>query len=186
MTDIHNRPSLLGHRVTLRAVQAGDEEFLIKAGRHAEISKMFGEHNPVDRAISRSDAEGWLASQIETPLAWVIAQAGTLIGALRFHSHKADDRRASFAIGLFSLENFDKGLGSEAMSLAFQHGFDALNLHRITPRVLHFNARAIAAYQKLGFEIEGRERQSARIGGEWHDDIIMGLIAPEFTAKKAA
>ena len=59
-----------------------------------------------------------------------------------------------------------------------------MNLHRISLRVLHFNARAITAYQKLGFVIEGRERHSARIGMEWHDDMIMGLLKPEFFAKR--
>ena len=53
-------------------------------------------------------------------------------------------------------------------------------------RVLDFNSRAIAAYEKVGFVIEGRERQAARVGDDWHDDIIMGLIAEDFRLSRAA
>jgi len=49
-------------------------------------------------------------------------------------------------------------------------------------RVLAFNERAIRCDQACGFAVEGRERQSCRIGEERFDDIIMGLLAPEFHA----
>jgi RimJ/RimL family protein N-acetyltransferase len=54
-----------------------------------------------------------------------------------------------------------------------------LGLHRLSVRVLAFNGRAIRAYQKCGFRIEGRERESAWIDGTWHDDLIMGLLADD-------
>ena len=47
-------------------------------------------------------------------------------------------------------------------------------------RVLAINERAIACYRRCGFVEEGREREAARIGDEWHDDIIMGILAHDF------
>jgi RimJ/RimL family protein N-acetyltransferase len=55
-----------------------------------------------------------------------------------------------------------------------------MNLHRVDLRVLAFNDGAIAAYRKWGFVAEGRERESCWLDGQWHDDIIMGLLAAEF------
>jgi RimJ/RimL family protein N-acetyltransferase len=185
MTDTHTKPSLVGRRVTLRAAKAGDEEYLVSAGRHAEIVKMYGEDNPKDGPVPQAEADAFLNLQLKSRFAWVIEHEDALIGSLSFHSVDRVDQRAMMATGLFSPDNFNKGLGSEAMSLVLGHAFGAMNLHRVSLRVLHFNARAIAAYQKLGFVIEGRERQSARIGSEWHDDIIMGLLAPEFNQKRA-
>lgn len=181
--DSYAKPRLQGQRVLLRAPQTGDDVAYQKAGQHAEISKMYGVADAKTGPISDQRAERWFKNQLETPLAWVIEHAGCAIGALRFHSHDQADKRASFAIGLFCVDDLGKGFGTEAMTLAFRYGFEELKLHRIALRVLHFNARAIAAYEKLGFQVEGRERQSARIGDAWHDDIIMGLLAPDFIKK---
>ena len=59
--------------------------------------------------------------------------------------------------------------GSEAIRLLLHHAFTELNFHRIGIRVLAYNERAIRAYQKCGFLIEGRERETAFVDGLWHD-----------------
>jgi RimJ/RimL family protein N-acetyltransferase len=46
--------------------------------------------------------------------------------------------------------------------------------------VLAYNERAIRAYQKCGFVVEGRERETAFVDGKWHDDLMMGLLSTEF------
>ena len=55
-------------------------------------------------------------------------------------------------------------------------------LHRISVRVLEYNARAIRTYKKCGFVVEGRERQSALVDGTWYDDVIMGILDGEFAS----
>jgi RimJ/RimL family protein N-acetyltransferase len=58
-----------------------------------------------------------------------------------------------------------------------------LRLHRIGIRVLAYNTRAIRAYEKCGFTIEGREREAAFVNGVWHDDMMMGLLETDFPAQ---
>ena len=84
------------------------------------------------------------------------------------------------AIGLLDPAVLGQGLGTEALRLIAAHGFGTMKLHRLALRVLDFNERAIAAYGKVGFVIEGRERQTALIDGQWHDDVMMGMLAHEF------
>ena len=48
------------------------------------------------------------------------------------------------------------GYGAEATALMLDHAFGALGLHRVALAVFEFNERAIRAYQKVGFAIEGR------------------------------
>jgi len=43
------------------------------------------------------------------------------------------------------------------------------------------NTRAIRAYQKYGFVVEGREREAAFVDGIWHDDVMMGILDREYT-----
>ena len=63
-----------------------------------------------------------------------------------------------------------------------RYAFDVLKLHRISVRVLEYNARAIRTYKKCGFVVEGRERQSALVDGTWYDDVIMGILDGEFAS----
>jgi RimJ/RimL family protein N-acetyltransferase len=55
-----------------------------------------------------------------------------------------------------------------------------LGLHRVSVRVVAYNERAIQAYKKCGFRIEGREREAALVDGVWHDDVIMGVLESEY------
>jgi len=58
--------------------------------------------------------------------------------------------------------------------------FATLRLHRISVRVVDYNVRAIRAYEKCGFAVEGRDREAALVDGTWHDDVIMGILDREF------
>jgi RimJ/RimL family protein N-acetyltransferase len=55
-----------------------------------------------------------------------------------------------------------------------------LKLHRISVRVVAYNARALGAYRKCGFTTEGREREAAFVDGAWHDDVMMGILDREY------
>jgi RimJ/RimL family protein N-acetyltransferase len=84
------------------------------------------------------------------------------------------------AIGIFDPELLGKGLGSESIRLVLKYAFEHLQLHRIGIRVLAYNTRAIRAYEKCGFVVEGREREAAFVNDAWHDDVMMGLLETEF------
>lgn len=66
------------------------------------------------------------------------------------------------------------------IKLILSYGFGTLKLHRVDLRVLSYNERAIRCYRACGFIEEGRERESARVGDAWHDDLIMGVLAQEY------
>jgi RimJ/RimL family protein N-acetyltransferase len=88
--------------------------------------------------------------------------------------------RASLAVGIDDKGRLGAGLGCEAIRLVLLYAFEVLNLHRVSVRAVAYNARALRAYQKCGFVEEGREREAALVDGKWHDDVIMGILSPEF------
>jgi RimJ/RimL family protein N-acetyltransferase len=184
--DIHTPPELRSGRLCLRTPRDADAAAHLALGRDADIARMYG----LDRAEAAAplqEAEtlalAWLERLRMAPFAWIIEHDGRPIGEIRLHPLEAKDQTARIAIGMFDPRGLGQGLGTEAMRLVLTYGFDTLGLHRIELRVLVFNARAIACYQKCGFVVEGRLRQSALIDGERHDDLIMGLLAPEFHAR---
>lgn len=175
-----NHAVLVGERVRLRCAEPADAAARVANGRHAEILRMYGADNPHPAPYTLEQSLAWVDGLASDPLAWVIEHEGRCIGDARLHSLGEQDAKATYAVGLQSPELLGRGLGTEATRLVLAHAFGAMGLNRVSLRVLAFNEGAIRCYQKCGFVIEGRERQSCRIGDEWHDDIIMGALASDW------
>ncbi|MEM9968799.1 MAG: GNAT family protein [Pseudomonadota bacterium] len=174
------RPTLEDGDLRLRAPQAGDVDARMRLGNTPAIIRMFGGDPNQVEPITKAHAQHWVQQHDALKTAWMIEHEDRLIGSLRLHSFSEQDRRALYAIGILDARRLGQGLGTRATRLIVAHAFDALGLHRLGLRVLDFNKRAIAAYRKVGFVVEGRARQSAFIAGEWFDDVMMGLLAPEW------
>lgn len=176
---------LQGKNLRLRPAYVDDVEARLSLGNPAEIIEMFGV-NPSDvRLMTRENAAGWVQKLIDNPHAWVIEIDDRLAGEIRLDNLDLRDRRASMAIGIYDPKLIGKGLGSEAILLVLQYAFADLRLHRISVRVLAHNRRAMRAYQKCGFVVEGREREAAFVNGAWHDDVMLGLLEHEFLPRSA-
>lgn len=170
------KPELHGPRVLLRDASAHDVDARFALGNTPDIIRMFGGDPAQVRDITCDAAQAWVTAQQSEPHAWIIEANGRLLGAIRLHTLNPVDKRAQIAIGILDPGALGKGLGTEAMQVLATHAFDTMGLHRLGCRVLDFNDRAIAAYEKVGFVVEGREREAALIGQDWHDDLIMGLL----------
>jgi RimJ/RimL family protein N-acetyltransferase len=176
---------LRGPRVTLRPPEPGDIDAHLALGRDPDIHRLYGGSRAEWRELTREDAVQFNQRLGEHPHAWVI-EHGRFIGHIRLDHFNQRDRWAVLAIGIADPAALGKGLGPEAILLVATHAFGEMGLHRLSLRVLAFNERAIRAYQKCGFRVEGRERESALIDGAWHDDIIMGLLAGEIPPEQGA
>lgn len=177
--------TLEGKNLRLRRASADDVETRLSLGNHVEIIEMFGVSRSLVRPLTRDDAAQWVQRLIDHSYAWVIECHGRLIGEIRLDNIDLHDRRASMAIGIFDHALLGKGLGSEAILLLLRYAFIDLQLHRIGIRVLSYNQRAIRAYEKCGFVVEGREREAAFVNDAWHDDVMMGLLEHEFLSRKS-
>jgi RimJ/RimL family protein N-acetyltransferase len=169
-----------GQRLRLRAATAEDAEARFSLGHCPDIVRMFGVSHADCKAMTREAAEAWALGQSLDPYVWIIEVGGRLTGEIKLHSINTADRRASMAIAIYDPMLLGKGFGTEAIRLLLHHAFTQLNLHRISVRVLAYNERAMKAYQKCGFVIEGRERETAFVDGAWHDDLMMGILSREY------
>jgi RimJ/RimL family protein N-acetyltransferase len=147
---------------------------------------MYGFVSDTPAAMTRDRAERWLKDNQNHPNAWIIEEDGKLVGGVGLNNLNEADRRARLAIGLFNERHLGRGMGRKAIDLVLQQAFGPLGLHRVDLRVLSFNIRAIRCYEACGFRLEGIERESALVGGEWHDDWIMAILEQDFRARTAA
>jgi len=176
-------PTLRSERVLIRPFQSEDALGRARCGKDPDIIRMFGGSPPFTEpvAMQAEEAEAWLqhVSTDGNPLHWALEVEGTFVGTARLHSADEFDQRAQYAIGILDRQRLGIGLGAEVTQTIARYGFAEVGLHRIGLRVLAFNTRAIACYTKCGFVEEGRERESVLVGDDWHDDVIMGLLARE-------
>jgi RimJ/RimL family protein N-acetyltransferase len=172
-------PTLKGKRVTLRRPSEDDFQARLKLGADAEIFRMYGGNLSDLCPMTEDAAKRWVQRLVDQDYAWII-EAGSLIGQIRLYQVDVRDTRASLSIGIEDASQLGKGLGSEAIALALGYAFNVLGLHRVSVRVVDYNLRAIRAYRKCGFVIEGREREAAFVDGIWHDDLMMGILDREY------
>ena len=145
---------------------------------------MYGYVGDTPKEMARADAERWLQQLEAHPCAWIIETEEGVVGEARLDNINESDRRARLAIGLFHERHLGRGIGRHAIRLVLHHAFGLLGLHRIDLRVLSYNVRAIRCYEACGFVREGIERESARVGGEWHDDLIMAILEQDYSTAK--
>lgn len=176
-------PELRGPRVRLRPFRHSDVAGRLALGRSPEIVHCFGGNPDGLPPYVESDAQSWVERNIEHPLCWAVEVDGRLLGEARLDGLDLHDCRARLATGLYDVSQLGNGLGRELIKLILSHAFGTMGLHRVDLRVLAFNQRAIRCYRSCGFVEEGREREAARIGDVWYDDVIMGLLAAEYQTK---
>jgi RimJ/RimL family protein N-acetyltransferase len=72
------------------------------------------------------------------------------------------------------------------LGLLLEIAFEGLGLNRVMLRHVDFNERGHRCYLAAGFVEEGRLRQANFVCGEYHDDVIMSVLAHEYFARKEA
>ena len=73
-------------------------------------------------------------------------------------------------------ENIGHGYGQQVYELIFQLGFRHWGMNRLYLNVLASNTRAQKLYDKLGFKVEGIQRQAIFKDGKYQDYIMMSLL----------
>lgn len=179
--------TLRGARILLRRARPQDQADRLAVGYNREFVRLVGgELPPVDPIYTAQDAADWYAGVTRDPHSWVIEWDGRCVGTARLHSQREVERRARYAIGLFDATVWNQGIGLEATRLVLAYAFETLRLHRVDLRMLAFNTRAIAMYQRAGLIVEGTERDGAWINGRWESDVWMSILEDEYFGRKPA
>jgi aminoglycoside 6'-N-acetyltransferase len=170
---------LRGGRVALRPTRADDLDRLLEILREPEVHAWWGGY----------DAERVRAELVEAKDEVVLAieLAGEVIGAIQYYEETEPDYRHA-AIDLFLATAWHgQGLGVEAVRVLARHLVEVRGHHRLTIDPAAANARAIRAYEKVGFRPVGIMRQYERgPDGTWHDSLLMDLLASELRTEPSA
>lgn len=178
---------IYGERIRLRAIEREDIPLFVLWLNDPEVRLGIARYLP----ISMVEEARWFENvqtrpQEERPLTIEIQEEGywRAIGNQGFFN--IDWRVRSAEVGIFIGEKayWNQGYGTEAMRLMLQHGFETLNFNRIYLTVNVDNPRAVRSYEKVGFILEGQQRQATYHQGAYSDQLMMSVLREEYSPKK--
>ena len=166
-------PTLVGERLTLRPLEEADLDGLVTLVESAAVRQWWG----VDD--SREETRDALRSD---GTAFVIEVGGERAGWLGIGEDEDPNYRAAGMDIVLAGPFQGRGLGPEALRLAARWLIDVRGHHRLTIDPAAANERAIRAYASIGFKPVGILRRYERLeGDEWHDGLLMDLLAEELS-----
>ncbi|HWH24961.1 MAG TPA: GNAT family protein [Candidatus Limnocylindria bacterium] len=184
--DDWHPPQIIGRQVALRRPRPDDLPAVIRWYHDPEIARLTRYQT---RPMSNAEIERFFEIRLLSPdaLAYSILELPDwrLAGFTTFSAFDADNASVLFHITIGERDAWGRGLGSEATALMLDHAFARLGVHRVGLTVFGYNERAIRAYQKVGFRIEGRLRDAVHRDGRWWDEVAMGILADEWAELRA-
>jgi RimJ/RimL family protein N-acetyltransferase len=173
-----------GKLIRLRAIEPEDEAAAHAGGQDTELDRLLdAPHLPSSRAAARRRAEQAAAREPEPDLVELIIETldGTPVGSLSVGQTDRRNRVFGFGIGL-GRDHWRKGYGTEAVVLLLRFYFGELGYQKVDVGVYDFNQPSIRFFEALGFQHEGRRRRAYFTRGRYHDLVLFGMTAEEFSA----
>ena len=181
-------PELATERLLLRMHHDGDIDALYALFTDPATMRYWGappwtEPAQADAMLARG-AVGFAAREA-IRFALVPREGGPMIGSCALFTIDAQNRRAEMGY-ILAREAWGKGLMHEALTALLDWGFGPLGLHRVEADVDPRNVASVKSLERLGFAREGFLRQRWQVAGEISDSLFLGLLAPEWAARRTA
>ena len=171
-----------GELVRLRAFDKMDGAAIASWTENAEYMRLVD--TDAARPWTAEQATGFYVAEKPDPHSYTFALCtladDRLIGFVSLHSIEWNNAAAVLSIGIGDPGDWGKGYGSDALRVILRYAFCELNLHRVGLDVISSNARAIRAYEKVGFRQEGRVREAVHRDGQRYDRVFMGILRDEW------
>jgi len=174
---------LEGKQVRLRAVEPDEVEPNYRWFNDPEVTRYLAVGYPISRAYEaqwlerRGSSGNNFASGVQLAIE---TKDGVYIGNVGLHEPNAEHRTAVLGIAIGEKDYWASGYGTDAIVTLLRFAFGEMNLNRVSLHTFDFNERAVACYQKCGFQIEGRLRENYYGGGRYCDVIVMGVLRDGF------
>jgi len=172
---------IYGEKTRLRRVEREDIPTFVRWFNDPEVREYLAVYQP----FSTAKEEKWFEGQLEDSASELYAIEtgdGVHIGNIGLHSINWRERNTELGIIIGEKEYWGQGFGSDAIRTILRFAFEEMNLRRVFLRVRHDNARGIRAYEKCGFQHEGRLREAMFGNGRYYDEVRMAVLRHEFEA----
>jgi RimJ/RimL family protein N-acetyltransferase len=173
---------LEGEKVRLRPMEPRDLTKFVMWLADPEVRRWLALQEPP----TLEDEVDWYESTRANPdnVLWSMETLdGQLVGTIELRLNPVS-QRAELGIAVQDKTQWSKGLGTDAIKLALEYGFDDLELNRIELTVDSENGRGRRCYEKCGFIEEGLLRQHRFVEGKFGDTVVMSVLKSEWEARR--
>jgi RimJ/RimL family protein N-acetyltransferase len=172
-------------RVRLTALRLDDLSTIARWYEDADFARLFDARPAAPKTAGA--LESWLEEYSRSTNCYLFAvrplESDELLGFVELESIMWVHQHAWLSIAIGDAANQGQGYGTEALQMLLQFAFQELNLHRVQLTVFRYNQRAIALYEKVGFQREGIYREHLQRDGVRYDMFLYGILRPEWLAR---
>jgi len=122
----------------------------------------------------------WQSTVTESPVrrVYTVVDSTSSIPVGHIELNHIDERNRSATVSrvLVDPDLQGRGYGTHMVREILKIAFEKMHLHRVDLFVFDFNAPAISAYERAGFEKEGYLRDARRIGDEYWSLVHMSVL----------
>ena len=182
LSDSADQEPIQGPQLHLRPITPDDSPVLVRWLNDPEVIDAFGRPSA---DVAEAGGDGGESAGLPCWV-FIIEDHGRPIGGIQyFHDRPSAPWSAGIDIFIGESEARDRGLGTEALRTLLQYLFETKRVNRVTICPEPSNRRAVRAYEKAGFHVDGVLRRHMKIDGRWVDISFMTLLDVDWPAAKA-
>lgn len=111
-----------------------------------------------------------------------IVYKSEIVGGTGFHEINRQDKSAEIGYWL-AKDATGKGLMTKSVAKLLEYGFGEMNLNRIVIKCVPENTKSRAIPERLGFTVEGVEREAGWLHTRFVDHVVYSMLACEWREK---
>ena len=181
LIELGNHFTLTTERLNLRRFKSTDLAEEMAQQQDPEVVRYIREPMSNEEAVAyfeqfiqpyKGEENEWLGICVEQ------SQSGQTVGAISFRIESLEF--AIFEVGYrFNPKYQGKGYATEAVGALIRLLFDQVTAHKVVAYCDPENTSSYRVMEKLGMQREGRLRQHYKVGEQWRDVYIYGVISGE-------
>ena len=182
LPDPTDHEPIQGPRLRLRSITPDDLPALMRWLSDPEVMASYGLP-----PSTLAEVRGAFLEPSSLPCwRFIIEADDRAIGELQYYYSYAEVTwSAGIDIFIGEPDARDRGLGTEAIRTVLQYLFETKGVSRVVIDPEPSNRRAVRAYEKAGFRLDGVIRRHMKIDGRWADAAFMTILDDEWPAAKA-
>ena len=175
-------PILNSKRLQLRPICLADLPEIHRLHSLPETDRYNTLGLPADEQVTKAIVEDWASAHTSDPISKhtfsvftnekFIGLAALWLGPAKFQSGEVWYK--------FLPEVWGQGYATETAKCLLEFGFGKLGLHRIEAGCAVANKASARVLEKVGMQLEGRNRKILPLAEGWSDAFIFGLLSEEF------
>jgi ribosomal-protein-alanine N-acetyltransferase len=186
-TDVSDAGFVLqGRRVRVRDFRVTDLDAVAAIAGHERVTRWLSfdarDREGSERMLGAAVASARARPRTEYYLAVVPADDERVVGFVRLALGGVKAGKLGYAI---HAAHWDHGYATDAVGTLIGFGFTTLDLHRITAAVGPDNQASIHVLDRLGFALEGRQRDHVFTNGAWRDSLLYSLLQHDHDRRQA-